>query len=366
MEMFHTHVSGDAILNADIVLRSGRLSEGPWVKQFEYELELFGLSNPVTVNSGTSALHLALELCNVRGREVILPAQTFCATAYAVLYAGGIPVFADIDPSTGNLDPLDVEIKITPKTKVILPVHWSGLPANLAALHQAADVREDIDIVEDAAHAFGATYGLSTIGDCYYSRFCCFSLQATKNFTCGDGGILCCNTYDPDDTANARRRRWFGIPRDQPPGPLGERDYTLYDVGYKMHMTDIDAAIGMGNLQDYQKRLQSRQDCARRYREAFDGVKGIKLLTAPQNKTHAYYVFSMKVERRDIFVRAMQERGVPCSVVNRRIDRHPIFGGLRNLPGTKEFDESQINLPCHGMLNVVEVDKVIEAVQKGW
>lgn len=365
MNFFHTHVSPNAPGLVADVLRSGRLSEGPLVQRFETELTArLGVVHPVAVNSGTSALHLALALADVGpGDEVILPAQTFVATGLAILMQRATPVFADIDPHTGNLCPESFARKITPRTKAVIPVHWAGYPCELDEIHATAAVR-GVAVVEDAAHALGATYRGRPVGA--ISRFTAFSFQAIKHLTTGDGGALCCARED--DTRAARTRRWFGIDRaGSQPALLGERVYDIEDVGYKYHMNDYAAALGLANLDDFPARLARRREIARRYREELADVPGLRLLDALADREHACWLFTLLVERRDDFVRSLSERGVPASVVHLRIDRNHVFGGLRDdLPGQAAFNMQQVSLPVHEGLSAIDVNNVIAAVRHGW
>ncbi|PYJ08479.1 MAG: DegT/DnrJ/EryC1/StrS aminotransferase family protein, partial [Verrucomicrobia bacterium] len=226
-----TTVSEQAIANATATLRSGFLSEGKQVKRFEDELAArLGLVRPVALNSGTTALHLALVLAGVKaGDEVIIPPQTFIATGMAVLMQGASPVFADIQPHTGNIDPESIREKITGRTKAIMPVHWAGYPCDLEEINELARAH-NLVVVEDAAHALGAAYRGKPIGA--ISRFTAFSFQAIKHLTTGDGGALCC--LRAEDEKRARIRRWFGIDRDNSaPSSLGERVYDADELGFK-------------------------------------------------------------------------------------------------------------------------------------
>ena len=240
---FHTLVSPRAVQLVTQVLESGWLSEGRIVQQFEAALAArLGLCRPVAVNSGTAALHLALALTGVGpGDEVILPAQTFVATGLVILMQGAKPVFADINPLTGNISPTSIAEKITEHTKAIMPVHWGGYPCDLDEINAIAD-RYDLAVIEDAAHALGATYKGHPIGA--ISRFTAFSFQAIKHLTTGDGGALCCT--DETDSRASVVRRWFGIDRaTSQPSILGEREYDITDIGYKYHMNDVAAALGL-------------------------------------------------------------------------------------------------------------------------
>jgi len=364
LELFRTYVSPEAIERVNQVLRSGWLSEGRVVKEFEEALtKRLGFVNPVAVNSGTSALHLALVIAGVGpGDEVILPAQTFIATGLAVLMQQAKPVFVDINPTTGNLDPAAAARAITPRTKAIMAVHWAGYPCELQELNAIAD-RAGIPVIEDAAHALGATYQGQPIGS--VSRFTAFSFQAIKHLTTGDGGALCCRNDADANTAMARR--WFGVDRlNSRPSELGERIYDIRNVGYKYHMNDLAAAVGVGNLEGFDQRLARRQAIGAFYRQQLARVSGLELLQLASNRTHAYWLLTILVERREEFIRKLAESGIPASVVHLRIDRNTVFGGLQDLPGQQEFDARQVSLPVHDGLTDDDAARVVQAIRAGW
>lgn len=370
MEMFYTHIDPEVEENLRRVLRSRRLSEGVWVANFEQQLaSQLGLANPVAVNSGTSALYLALRLAGVGpGDRVILPAITFIATAAAILQCGAVPVFADVDPETGNIDPESVKEILQSydgPVGAVIPVHWLGLPANLEGL---ADVLgndwRSLYCIEDAAHALGAIYHNHPIGDCWESDYACFSFQATKHLTTGDGGVVCPFSYH--DSFRAKKLRWFGIDRSFPVGPLGEREFELKEVGGKYHMNDIAAAIGLGNLESFAERLARRRAINSWLRLGLAMVDGVKLLASPPDRESACYAFGLRVQRRVDFARAMQDRGIPCSVIASRIDKYEFPAVRRPLPGTDVFDSEFIAMPCHEDLSGEDVNQIIRAVKDGW
>jgi perosamine synthetase len=364
MEFFHTHVAPDALAAVRATLESTRLSEGIRVKAFETALsEQLGLVRPAAVNSGTSALHLALVVAGVGpGDEVILPPQTFIATGLAILMCGAKPVFADIDPTTGNLSPTGFAAAITARTKAAIPVHWGGLPCDMAEINSIAAQR-DIAVVEDAAHAIGASYRGQAVGS--LSRFTAFSFQAIKHLTTGDGGAICC--LDERDASEVFRRRWFGIDRAASPmSELGEREYNLTDIGYKYHLNDYCAALGLANLPDLPRRLARRRAIAAQFDAALAGVAGIQHLARPDDRVSSWWLYGMRVQRRLDFVRALRDRGVPTSVCHLRIDSNTVFGGLGDLPHAAIFDAEQINLPVHEGLTEADVAQIIDAVRAGW
>jgi len=365
MEFFNTKISLRAIELATQVLHSGWVSEGKMVKEFETALaSRLGLQNPVAVNSGTSALHLALAIAGVGpGDEVILPAQTFVATGLVILMQGATPVFADIDPRTGNISPPSIQEKITPRTKAIMPVHWGGYPCEMDEIAALAQ-KHGLAVIEDAAHALGATYHGRPVG--VLSRFTAFSFQAIKHLTTGDGGALCCS--EAEDARAAVVRRWFGIDRqNSQPSILGEREYDITEIGYKYHMNDLAAAVGLGNLEDFPARLARRQQIGGYYRQELKGIAGLKLLDLRSDRTHAYWLFTVLVERREDFIRRLAEAGIPASVVHLRIDHNSVFGGIRtDLPGQAEFNERQVAIPLHEGLDEKAAAKIVSAIQAGW
>ncbi len=363
MNFHHTHVSESAVERATNCLKQSRLSEGEIVKAFEDRLqERLGVVNPVTVNSGTSALHLALILAGVGpGNEVILPAQTFLATGMAVFMCGARPVFADIDPLTGNLHPASVTHYASGRTAAVLPVHWAGLPCELGELANIARLY-DATVVEDAAHALGAVYQGEPIGS--ISAFTCFSFQAVKSLSTADGGAVCCKW--PPDAARAKRLRWFDLDRKEGWDELGERRSLAKELGYKYHMNDLEAAIGLGNLDTFPKRLARRRAIDLRYRQELI-LPGLTQLRRDAGVVSACWVFSTLVERRVDFVRKLKEKGIPTSIVNARIDNHPVFGGRRkDLPGQEIWDEKHIALPCHEELTDEDVSLIVNTIKEGW
>ena len=363
--MFSTFVAPDALAHIAKPLTTTFLSEGALVREFEDGLhDLLGVTNPVTVNSGTAALHLALVLAGVEpGDEVILPAQTFIASGLAVLMQGAKPVFADIQYETGNLDPVATAAKISARTKAIMPVHWAGNPCDMDEFGLIAQ-SHGLVIIEDAAHALGSTYRGKPIGS--ISDYTCFSFQAIKHVTTGDGGAVCILDRAKFDEAN--RRRWFGIDRHGSPlSLLGERQYNVSELGYKYHLNDYAAALGLANLAGFKQRLERYRFIAASYRDAFHAIPGITLLRKDQDRESSSWIFGMHVERRDDFVRSLAASGVASSVVHTRIDRNAIFGGLRpDLPQQERFDMTQIHLPCHMHMTDEDVQTVIKEVQNGW
>lgn len=365
INFFNTFIHPDSREYVQNVLDSTFLSEGKLVKEFENRLSSeLGMVHPVAVNSGTSALHLALVLAGVGpGDEVILAPQTFVASALVICQVGAKPVFADIQYHTGNLDPLGVESRITSRTRAIMPVHWGGLPCDLDEILEVAE-RHGLVVIEDAAHAPGATYQGAAIGS--ISHLTCFSFQAIKHITTGDGGAVCCR--DARIAEQALSRRWFSIDRARSPlSELGEREYDIEEVGFKYHLNDYSAALGLANLNGFSSRMERRRTLVARYLQELAQVDGLQHFQRPTDRESAHWLFGVHVERRIDFVRAMKSRGVPTSVGHIGIDHNSLFGGVRtDLTQQLKFNETQINLPIHDALTDEQVDHVIRSVKAGW
>lgn len=365
MDFFSTHISRRSIELATETLQSTWVSEGMRVKEFESALSSgLGLCKPVTVNSGTAALHLALAVADVGpGDEVILPAQTFVATGLVILMQRAVPVFADIDLLTGNMLPTSIAEKITPRTKAIMPVHWGGYPCDMDEINKLAS-EHGLIVIEDAAHALGATYKGKPIGA--ISRFTAFSFQAIKHLTTGDGGALCC--LEERDAHLAFTKRWFGIDRaNSQPSILGERVYDIDAIGYKYHMNDLSAALGLGNLEDFPERLARRQEIASIYRQQLQSVPDLQLLKSEEDRTSACWLFTVLVEKREDFIRKLAGQGIPASVVHLRIDHNSIFGGIKkDLLGQAEFNRMQVSIPAHENLKPEDLESIVSIIKSGW
>ena len=363
--MFYPYVNESAVQNVVKVLRSRWIGEGPKVKQFEEALqERFYFPYCVALNSGTAGLRLALAMCGVGpGDEVITTAQTCTATNTPILEQFARPVFADIQYTTGNIDPADIKHRITERTKAIMVVHWAGYPCDMKEIHTIA--REyGLPVIEDAAHALGAVYRSQFIGQ--VSQFTMFSLQAIKQLTTGDGGLLVVQTEEHYD--EARRRRWFGIDRRNRRVRLdGYAFWDQSEVGYKMHMNDIAASIGLGNLEDINHILGQRHLIASRYYRALIDVPGVTLFERREDRISGDWLFTMHVERRADFCRMMRDKDVEVGVVHIRNDEHSVFGPRRtDLPNLDRYAETQISIPLHNHLDDADVEYVIECIREGW
>ncbi len=365
IEMFKPYVNERAIELVTQVLRSGYIGEGPRVKEFEQKMGLrVGSSFPVVVNSGTSALHLSVQLAGVKpGDEVITTAQTMLATTTAILMAGATPVYADVEYTTGNLSAEDISRHVTAKTRAILAVDWAGYPCDWDAILAVAR-KHNLIAIEDAAHALGATYKGRPVGS--VAPITCFSFQAIKHLTTGDGGMICVSSAE--DYERAAQLRWFGIDRyKRKPSVLGEPEWNVTELGYKYHMNDIAAAVGLGNLGDLDWILQRRHEIVAAYRAELESVPGVQLFERQQDRQSADWLFSIHVERREAFCQMMAAKDIMASVVHLRIDRNDLCGGKRDdLPELARFTGTHVSLPLHPNLSDGDVRRVIESIRGGW
>jgi perosamine synthetase len=365
IKIFNTHISVSSQEEVNKILESTFLSEGQVVKDFEKQLEAnLRLQNCITVNSGTSALHLALVLAEVgEGDEVIIPAQTFVATGLVVLQQNAKVVFADIDYKTGNLSVESFKQKITPKTKAIIPVHWGGYPCDLDEINEIAR-QNNIIVIEDAAHAIGATYKDKFIGE--ISDYTCFSFQAIKHLTTGDGGAIA--TLHLNKYNEALTRRWFGIDRSNSyMSELGERHYDIEQLGFKYHLNNYAAALGLANLTHFAERMEKRRQIASYYDNELSQISGINSFEYKKDRQSAYWLYGFHVQDRLNFIRALKSKFITASVIHQRIDRNKIFGGIKkDLVNQTKFDESQIHIPLHDDIDFEKANYIVKSIKEGW
>jgi perosamine synthetase len=343
------------------VLQSGYIGEGPRVAEFERQLApWFGNANVLALNSGTSALQLALRLANVsHGDEVISPPMTCTATNEPIVALGAKIVWADIDHWTGNIDPKDIARKITPKTKAIMAVHWGGYPCDLDEINAIA-ARHGIKVIEDCAHAFGASYKGRPIGS--NSDFQCFSFQAIKHLTTVDGGALVCRSKA--DCDRGRLLRWYGIDRTAKRKDFRcEEDIPEY--GYKFHMNDVNACIGIEQLKHVQVTLDKHRANAALYNKAFAGLRHVRPLKYREDRQGAYWLYTMRVIDLASFMMHMKDAGVVVSSVHARNDKHTMFSQFRSsLPGVEEYAAHQVSIPVGWWLTRDDTDRIVLAVQE--
>jgi perosamine synthetase len=362
--LFYPYVPKAAIAAVTEVLQSRWIGQGPRVAQFEKEFEekFAGGGKALAVGSGTDALHLAYILAGLKaGDEVITPVFTCTATTIPFLYMGVVFRFADVDPTTLNINVQHVRTLVNEKTKAIVCVHYGGLPCDMDELN-AIGKEFGIPVIEDAAHAIGATYKGKKIGE--ISPFTMFSFQAIKTMTTGDGGMLLIK--DHAIFQKAERIRWFGIDRSNKQKGTWEND--IWEVGYKYQMTDIGAAMGLAALHEFDQTLAYRQKLFQCYVNGLAGANGITLIGAGStDRTHAAWLCTALVDRRMEFMGKLRDRKIESGQVHYRNDRYSVLGGRRDdLPYMDAIEENYIVLPLHMHMTEADVEYVCGVVKSGW
>lgn len=350
------------------VLRSGWLSQGPCVVQFEEALAGYvGARVAVATTSCTTALHLALLLAGVGpGDEVICPSYTFVATANAIRFVGAIAVFADIDPQTYTLAPDAVRGALTRRTRAILAVHQFGLPADLDGLRAVAE-EAGVPLIEDAAPALGAEYRGCRIGG--ESYLACFSFHPRKVITTGEGGLLVTNDQALARRACQLRSHGASIPdlaRHRAGAPLFEQ-YT--EVGFNYRMTDLQAAVGLVQMGRLEKALELRRALAQGYDQAFGPLARLIPPHVPPQVRHTFQSYPLRIEgigeaKRNALLQALADQGVSARRGIPPIHREPAYAGTARhpLPVTEAVAASTLLLPLYPTMTVAEQAHVIDAV----
>ena len=338
------------------VLYSGYIAQGDVVDKFEEDFSNFiGNNYSVSVNSGTSALHIALILAGVeRGDEVISTPITAEPTNTSILQAGAKIIWADIDSKTGNICPKDVVKKITPKTKAIMIVHYAGVPANISAF-QKIEKEYGIPIIEDAAHAIGAQFAGEKIGN--HFSFTTFSFQAIKHMTTIDGGMLCLKKED--DYEKAKLIRWFGLDKMK---SRSENDINIQ--GYKYHMNNVNASIGITQLNRINELIEPNIENGRFYDSELLAVEGIELLEYYKESEPSYWLYTIKVPNRDAFIEKLKMNGIMASELHKRNDLHSIFASSKiDLPNVDHFAKHMVHIPCGWWVDEPSREKIVSVIK---
>lgn len=355
-------------------LRSGWLGTGPKTQRFEAAFATYvGAPFSLALNSCTAGLHLALDVLGVGpGDEVLTTPMTFVATANVIIHRGATPVFADVDPLTGNLDPVAAARAITPKTKAMLVVHYTGRAADMGPLMQIAR-RHKLAVIEDCAHAIETTYHGIHAGN--FGDIAAYSFYATKNLVTGEGGMVTCRSSQINEAL--RIRSLHGLNRDawkrySAQGSGGH--YEAVYPGYKYNMMDIQASLGIHQLAAVERHWQRRRTIWQRYNEAFAGLPGITIPApdAPGTR-HAYHLYTVSIDPqalrldRDGFMAALREAGIGTGVHFRPVhlqrwyrERYGYHQG--QFPHAESIGETTLSLPLSPALQDPDVERVIANV----
>ncbi|MEN6473604.1 MAG: UDP-4-amino-4,6-dideoxy-N-acetyl-beta-L-altrosamine transaminase [Syntrophaceae bacterium] len=351
------------------VLKSDWLTTGPKVDEFEAAIASYaGTQGAVAVSSGTAGLHAAMYALGIgSGDEVIVPPLTFIATANAVVYQGGTPVFADVDLGTLLINPADVEAHITKRTKAIVAVDYAGQPCDYDALQDIAK-RNGIALVADACHALGAQYRGRPVGS--LADMTVFSFHPVKHITTGEGGMVV--TDNPHYLERMRRFRNHGISRDHLERTRqGTWQYEMTDLGYNYRLTDFQCALGQSQLGKLPAWLEARRSIARRYDAALALIPEITSLDVRPDVAHAYHLYVVRLGRhldRGVVFQALQSLGILVNVHYIPVHLHPFyrehFGTQAGMcPIAEDAYEQILSLPMYSALQDQDVERVIDAIQ---
>lgn len=338
---------------------------GQSYKVFEFEEALgkyLGAEHVIAVNNGTSALHLAVDALGIgRGDEVIVPSMTFIGSFQAISATGARPVPVEVYPDTLLIDIDDVRRKITGRTRAIMPVHYAGNPADMDALMTIAE-QHGLRIIEDAAHALGSVYHGRKVGS--FGDITCFSFDSIKNITCGEGGGLVCRQPELADVL--KQKRVCGI--DRKPLPSAAHGHTVsFQVraqGYRYHMSNINAAIGLAQLKKIESFIKRRREICRRYDLAFKENPNIHCLPADYDNVAPHiYVIRVKNGHRNDLMEYLKNLEIETGINYVPNHFHPFYASERiNLPETEKAYEEILTLPLHYGLSDDDVARVIQSV----
>ncbi len=371
---FHVPDIDDEDVEAVVgVLRSGWLTTGSKARQFEQEFAAkVGARYAVALNSCTAALHLALEAIGLNeGDEVLVPTMTFAATAEVVTYFKAKPVLIDCLPATLNMDPDLIERAVTSRTRAVIPVHFAGQPCDMSSILEIAR-RHDLRVIEDAAHAFPASYkgkAIGSIGD-----YTCFSFYATKNITTGEGGMV--TTDDLDQADRIRRMSLHGLSRDawKRYTNQGSWYYDIVAPGFKYNLTDMAAALGLSQLHKADRFWKTRERYAAMYEEGFRDLPEITPLVIHDDVQHAWHLYVIQLQldqlriTRQAFIEGLQRNHIGCSVHFIPLHLHPYYRTTGNysradFPVASQAFDRMVSLPLYSKMSEGDVHRTIEAVR---
>ena len=367
-------IDEDDISRVVEVLESDWVTTGPVLRKFEEKFaEFVGAKYGIAVSSGTAALHVAVCACRIKaGDDAVTTPFTFASTANSLVFQGSKPVFADVKRDTYNIDPAEIEKRVTGNTKAIMPVDYAGQPCDLDAIR---DIAEDNNllVIEDAAHAVGAEYKGKKIGSIADATI--FSFHPVKQMTTGEGGMI---TTDNEEIVElARIYRNHGLSKDAVErfGKHGSWYYEMTHLGFNYRLTDIHAALGLGQLGKLNRFLERRTEIARKYNDAFEDIEEIKTPVIKGYIKHAWHLYvieivpeNLRADRDQIF-KALRAENIGVNLHYIPVHLHPYYRekfGYKNgdYPVAEEIFERVISLPMFPKMNDEDIDDVINAVQK--
>lgn len=370
---FGRPVIGEAEIKEVVdTLTSGWLGTGPKVARFEDAFRIYKQAEFVAaLNSCSAALHLSMVAVNIApGDEVITTAMTFCATVNAIMHAKGTPVLADVDPISMNMDPDDVERRITSRTRAIIPVHFGGRPCEMDRIMAVAR-RHNLKVIEDCAHAVETEFHGKRAGT--FGDFGCFSFYATKSVVTGEGGMV--TAHNPEDIARIKTLALHGLSADawRRYSEPGHKHYLITECGFKYNMTDLQAALGIHQLARVEDNWMRREQIWQRYQTAFEDLPVKRPADAARNTRHAYHLYTLRVDEehsgisRDRFVQEMIDRNIGVGVHYLAIPEHPYYAqsfdwDVDAFPNARDIGRTTVSLPLAANLSDDDVADVIAAV----
>ncbi len=368
--LFKVHVPvKETIAHLECMFERGFINEGAEVAELSEALKIeIGTNSLVLTNSCTSALTIALVLSGAGpGTEVVTTPMTCVATNTPIANVGARLVWADVDPRSGMIDPASVAARITPRTVAVMAVAWAGSPPDLAALQSVCAVR-GVKLILDAAHAFGAEYRDAPAHRS--ADFTCYSFQAIKHFTTGDGGALICR--DTADHRRAGRLKWFGLDRDAAKDRDGnwrgqQWHVDVEEAGYKFNMNNVAAAIGLAQIPHIRNILDRHRSNARLYDELLAEAPGVRPATRPAGGLSSHWVYTVQIAQaaiaRDETLQRLNAEGVMAGVVHVPNDDYTTFRHSKTeLPNVRQFAASQFSLPCGWWLDEDDVRHIATRV----
>jgi dTDP-4-amino-4,6-dideoxygalactose transaminase len=341
------------------VLYSGYIAQGEVVENFERKFEEFiGSGYTLSLNSGTAALHIALILADVNeGDEVISTAMTAEPTNVAIKMVGARVRWADVDYETGNISPTAIENAINEKTKAIIVVDYAGTPVDVKSI-QEISLKYNIPVIEDAAHALGTTYNGKKTGN--HFPFTVFSFQAIKHLTTIDGGAL--QIQDKELYEKGKLIRWFGLDKK-----LSRLDNDIQLQGFKYHMNNVNATIGLVQLEKIEELLQKYATIGKYLDLKLNVVSGLETVVHYPNSESSYWLYTLKVDRRNDFIKMMAANGFMASEIHKRNDLHTYLNDYpTEMPNLDRFYSRLVHIPCGWWVTLEDCDKMIDAIKNGW
>lgn len=374
--VFRPYYNNEEIKAVTEVLKSGWIGLGPKTEEFEKLFaQYLGVPYAIALNSATAALHLSVIAAGIKeGDEVIVPSLTFVSTAHVIRYLNAKPVFADVEEDTLCISPEDVEKRITKKTKAIIPVHYGGHPCDMDKLQKIAE-KYKLTIIEDAAHACGSSYKNKKIGT--ISPFTCFSFHAVKNLATGDGGMI--TVKDKNIAERLKRLRWVGINKDTWDRLEDITDdenksfrvygwhYEIDEIGFKYHMNDINAALGIVQLKKLEESNKKRRDLASRYTKNLGKIKQIRCPVVKGNVVSAQHNYVIRTEDRDKLHLFLREKNISSGVHYMPLHLQPFYRKLYpevKLPVVEREWKKLLTLPLYPDLTIKQQDYVISSIRE--